>query len=222
MIWSISVRRMGVEVWPTAEMQQSRNIDFDHLPLGHAYPSGYYWLAYHVLNFSVACKKCNTLLKLNFFPIAGRRGPREALQERLQGERPYLIYPLAEWEDNPEELIGFLGIIPVARKKRGFGRDRADVTIKFFELSPDDDGREELGRERARQLVALDNALGVLESSPTEERKSAALGDIEQLVRNSSPHASCVRSALGLYRKHPQQAGNLFAAAREYLDSHSP
>src|SRR5713101_8429748 len=58
----------GVEEWPTSAMQQSRNIAFD-FPLGHAYPSGYYWLAYHVLNYSAACKKCNTPLKLNFFPI---------------------------------------------------------------------------------------------------------------------------------------------------------
>jgi hypothetical protein len=208
----------GVQQWPTAEMAQTRNIDFD-FPLGHAYSSGYYWLAYHSLNYSAACKKCNTPLKLNFFPIAGRRGsdPRG-----LQSEKPYLIYPLGDWDDDPEDLIGFVGIVPVPKKTRGFGRQRAEVTIKFFELNAEDAGREELGRERARQLVALDDALAILELKPPAARKRTALGDIERLLRSSSPHASCVRSALALYKRDPQQAGDLFTAARTYLDSHSP
>jgi hypothetical protein len=57
----------GVEVWPTAAMQESRGSAFD-MPLGHAYPSGYYWLAYEIRNYAAACKKCNTPLKLNFSP----------------------------------------------------------------------------------------------------------------------------------------------------------
>jgi hypothetical protein len=211
----------AVLAWPTAEMKQRRQIAFD-IPLGHAYRPGYYWLAYHVLNYSAACKKCNTPLKLNFFPIAGKRGRRKADPRGLQSEKPYLIYPLGEWEDNPEDLIGFLGIIPVPTKKSGFGRERAEVTIKFFELSPEDDGREELGRERARQLVALDNALRILELKPPEAKKQTALADIERLLRSSSPHASCVRCALALYKKDPRKAGNVFTAARTYLDSHSP
>jgi hypothetical protein len=211
----------AVVAWPTTEMQQSRNIVFD-LPLGHAYPSGYYWLAYHVLNYAAACKKCNTPLKLNFFPIAGRRGRRISEPRDLQSEKPYLIYPLGEWDDDPEDLIGFLGIVPVPKMGRGFGRERAEVTIRFFELNPEDDGREELGRERARQLIALDNALSVLELAPSEARKRTALADIARLQRSSSPHANCVRSAVTLYKMDPQQAGALFTAARAYLDSHSP
>ncbi len=136
----------GVAAWPTVQMQRSRKIALD-LPFGKAFPCGYYWLSYHPLNYAAACKKCNTPLKLNFFPIAGRRGPREGDPSALQSEKPYLIYPLGDWDDDPEELIGFLGIVPVPKKKRGFGRKRAEVTIKFFELSPEDDGREELGRE---------------------------------------------------------------------------
>jgi hypothetical protein len=156
------------------------------------------------------------------FPIAGRRGPREADLSSLHNEKPYLIYPLGDWEEDPEDLIGFVGIIPVARQHSGFGRARAEVTIKFFELSPEDDGREELGRERAHCLVALDNALGILESHPSPARKETALADIKRLQRSSSPHASCVRSALALYKDDPRQAGALFAAARAYWDSHSP
>lgn len=211
----------GVEPWPTAEMRQERNIVFN-FPLGNAHPPGYYWLAYNVVNSSAACKKCNTPLKLNFFPVASRRGRREAHPRDLQNEQPYLIYPLGDWDDDPEELIGFLGIVPVPKMKNGFGRKRADVTIKFFELNPEDDGREELGRERARQLVALDNALAILELKPPEVRKKTALADIDVLQRASSPHANCVRSALALYKKDALQAGNLFTAARDYLDSHSP
>jgi hypothetical protein len=210
----------AVGVWPTADMQRVRNIAFD-FPLGNPYPTGYYWLAYHVLNYSAACKKCNTPLKLNYFPIAGRRGPREADPSGLRGEKPYLIHPLGDWDDDPEELIGFLGIVPVPRKKRGFGRTRAEVTIKFFELSPEDDGREDLGRERARQLIALDNALCILELDPPEARKQRALADIARLQRSSSPHANCVRSAVALYKKQPRVAQDLFDAARKYLDSQS-
>ena len=124
-----------VLAWPPAKWQKDRHIAFE-FPLGHAYPSGYYWLAYQVMNYAAACKKCNTPLKLNYFPVAGRRGPRAAHPRGLRAEQPYLIYPLGDWDTNPEELLGFLGIVPVPRKKSGFGRQRAEVTIKFFELSP--------------------------------------------------------------------------------------
>ena len=130
-------------------------------------------------------------------------------------EQPFLLYPIGDLDEDPESLIEFAGIVPKSVKRNGPRWRRARVTIKFFKL----DTREELLRERAGQLVALDNALAILESSPPPDREGLAKNDIIRLRSADSPHANCVRSACRMYEADPIAMRAVFAAARDYLDS---
>lgn len=207
----------SVVAWPTPAVEESQEISF-HFATGAALEGGYYWLAYEPMNYCTACKKCNTPLKANFFPIAGERGrAAESPHVLNDGERPLLVYPLGDLDEDPEQIITFDGIIAQPRKRNGPRWRRAKVTIAFFGLNV----REELLRERARVLTALDNALSILESDASEARKQEAKGDIERLRSEASPHANCVRAACAAYIADPHGMRAVFRAARDYLDSES-
>ena len=85
---------------------------------------GYTLLAYHVLNYAASCKTCNSILKKNVFPIAGQRNGNAREPALVAGERPYILYPLANLDEDPEDLIEFAGLSPQA-KATGFRRQRA-------------------------------------------------------------------------------------------------
>lgn len=204
-----------VAAWPTGAIRRERGIDYP-FPTGAADARGYYWLAYHPLNYCASCKKCNTPLKSNYFPIAGDRGPRLGEVAALnENETPFLLYPLGNLDEDPEELIFFVGINPAPTRRSGPRKRRAMVTIDFFEL----DTREELFRERANQLVALANALFVLSGNPSPENQQFAERTIFRLQAPESPHANCVKSAMELYQSDPETARELFIAAGDYLES---
>jgi len=205
----------SVEPWPTPAISAERGLAYS-FTTGNAYTSGYYWLAYHVLNYCVACKKCNTPLKLNYFPIAASRSTKRAEPSALNdAERPFLIFPLDSVDEDPEELIEFVGILAVPKRKNGPRWRRAKVTIDFFELNR----REELRRERAEVLVELDKAFAILESNPTVHRRNDAEEDIVRLRDDSSRHASCARCACNLYMQDRTKALQLFQEARDFLRS---
>jgi hypothetical protein len=204
----------SIETWPTDEMISVRGLTYN-FETGDAFANGYYWLAYHSLNYCTACKKCNSPLKHIYFPIANDRGACDDEPSTLnEQERPFLIYPLGDLDEDPEDLIGFIGVNAVPKKHNGPRWRRAKVTIEFFELNR----REELLRERSEQLVALDNALRVVESDPSEAAKENARNDIAALCHSSSRHASCMRCACKLYIDNTADARELFAAARTYLN----
>jgi hypothetical protein len=205
----------GVKAWPDDRIKEERRIHYD-FPTGKDWGPGYYLLAYHPRNYITACKSCNTPLKANYFPIAGkRRGPQSDDPARLTTEQPYLLYPLGRLDDDPEEIISFDGIVPKPSKRSGHRRRRAVVTIDFFEL----DTREELLRGRAEQIRELKLALIVNESSPSPSDKALAERTIADLQSEKSQHTNCVRSFLQLYRQDRPRAEAIFQAAMEYLES---
>jgi hypothetical protein len=135
--------KSSVRKWPPA----SRAIRYD-FDTGDEFETGYYLLAYSVFNYVTACKVCNTPLKSNYFPIAGRRGSATVDNpDRLARERPFLPFPLGDTDSDPEELISFDGILAVPTSPDLVSHEwrRAAVTIDFFALNE----REELRRERA-------------------------------------------------------------------------
>lgn len=74
-------------------------------------PAGYSWLRHHELNYAVSCKDCNTTFKANYFPILQPHqnyGAKPEPQE-LTVEKPLLIFPLGDLDDDPENIITFLG-----------------------------------------------------------------------------------------------------------------
>ncbi|QDV21583.1 hypothetical protein Pan153_62730 [Gimesia panareensis] len=205
----------SVPVWPNKSTAELRNIKFE-FDLGKKLDKGYFWLAYNIMNYCISCKKCNSPLKKNNFPIARNRGKVSDTPQKLnETEKPYLIYPLGKLDEDPEEIITFDGVVPIPKKQNGPRWRRAKVTIRFFEL----DTREELIRERARCLVNLDNALIIVESNLPEQTKAVARTDIVRLRSPKSPHSSCVRAACDAYIEDPDRMRKLFQAAREYLDS---
>jgi hypothetical protein len=204
-----------VPVWPPPMTGGTPPLTFP-FSTGVAFPNGYYWLAYEPMNYAASCKKCNTPLKSNFFPIAGVRGQVGTDPDGLQTELPFLIYPLGNADEDPEEMVTFSGITAIPRKKTGPRWRRARVMIDFFKLN----SREELLRERANQLIGLANALAVLVNPtiPPAEKKLAKR-TIERLQQPSSPHASCIRAACDLYQQNQEKARELFKAADEYMGS---
>lgn len=208
----------SVPVWPSDDMADERDISFN-FSTGDELEHGYFWLAYAPLNYCTSCKKCNSPLKSNYFPVAGNRGSVSDAPTTLNPiEQPFLIYPIGKLDEDPEELITFAGINPVPAKRNGPRWRRAKVTIKFFEL----DTREELLRERARCLVSLDDKFAILDSNLPETRKNVARTDIHELRSSGSPHSNCVRSACNAYLDDPIRMIQLFQAARDYLASESP
>ena len=84
--------------------------------------NGYYRLAYHIFNYAAACKPCNSALKKNGFPIAGTYRLEADDLEALKDEEAYLIYPLGDMDEDPEELIEFHGVVPRPIAARGHRR----------------------------------------------------------------------------------------------------
>lgn len=207
--------KSSVPRWPSERIAREREISYE-FETGEPFPEGYYLLAYHVLNYAVACKKCNSPLKANYFPVAGPRGPQSDDPAFLQSERPFLLYPLGNLDEDPEEVLTFLGVSPVPREATGPRGWRARVTIDLLEL----DRREELWRERAEKIVELFVALKLLESEKPEDR-SFADRFIETLLSPQSAHTSCARAFQDLYKKDRKRASEIARAAQTYLSSQS-
>jgi len=205
-----------VPAWPSEMIARERGISY-RFATGEPLPDGYYLLAYHVLNYATACKKCNSPLKASFFPIAGARGSKSDDPALLRGELPFLLYPLGDLDDDPEEILTFDGINPVPRVQRGPRSRRARVTIDFFEL----DEREELWRERAEVIRNLYIALEALRQGDELLRDRAARA-IQTLLSPASEHTNCARSFRALYDRDRTRAVEIAERAQVYLESQSP
>jgi len=202
--------KANVRAWPPAGSELAFPF-----PTGDPMPGGYYWLREHPLNYGTVCKTCNTALKSDFFPIAGRRGHAPAEPAELAAtERPYLLYPIGEVDEDPRKVLAFRGPVAVPVTRSGHRHRRAKVIIAFFALNR----RDELLRERCEQLVALANALAVINRG-TLTQAAAARSDVERLGRPDSRHSSCVRAARELYLSNRSAALAIFREARDYLDS---
>lgn len=115
-------------------------------------------------------------------------------------ERPYLIYPLGDFDSPAENLIAFNGISPCPRRSRGHGRKRALVTIEFFKL--DNLARKNLLRERAWLISVLYELL--------TQRTARARKLIKGATLSSAPHTNCARSFVALFSKD-RSAARAFA-----------
>ena len=117
---------------------------------------GYHLLPYHLLNYSVACARCNSELKRDHFPIRGtRRSAGENPAVLQAAEEAWLIFPLGRYDDDPEKLLTFHGLSPQAVARAGsFAHQRALVTIAFFNLD-NRNKRRELFRGRADVIQKL-------------------------------------------------------------------
>lgn len=204
----------AIKAWPTAKMKTSRGLNYT-FATGDAADNGYYLLAYHILNYTTACKTCNTSLKSNYFPIAGARNIASSDFRKLKQEAAFLLYPLGKLDENPEDLITFEGVIPVPKIKTGVAYQRARITIDFFALTRDD-----LLQRRARILQHLWLAFQTLEDPQvTAQRKQLAQRIIDLGISAKSEQSACARAFLQLCRQDRNLAEVYVEQAAQYLNS---
>ena len=172
---------------------------------------GYSWLAHDCLNYLVSCKTCNQDYKKDYFPIAGHRGEAGAGVRRLNDlERPFLVNPLGVGDVNPEELIGFHGVIAIPRGTRGHKRRRGTIIIDFFGLNL----RDDLILQRCYVVTAMWHCLERHRAGDPRVREGAAR-EIDTLTRSGSPHANCARCLRDLHASDRAAAHECYETARK-------
>jgi len=209
----------AVVIWPTTKQLRQPSYAFiasDQLVMGAAC-DGYYLLPYHVFNYATACKVCNSILKRNYFPIAAARITDSDSPSRLERERPYLIYPLGHWDDDPEAIITFEGFKPVPRAGLSAQqRYRALITITFFEL----DIREPLIKQRAALIKRVFEKFDDQLTHPNPARRQQAAKDLADWQKPSSEHANCARAFYALCQQDLLAAKQYYDAAVDFLETH--
>lgn len=186
-------------------------------PVNGSTDPGYHLLAYHPMNYCTACKPCNSALKSNNFPIEGTRDPSNNDPVALTSEHAYLVNPVGNFDDKPEDLITFHGISPMTKPASGFKRRRGLVNIKFFKL--DDHRRKYLFRQRAGIIASLHAFLGHIDSNPGSATAAVYQGLVDNFTAPSAPHANCARSFRDLYATDKVEADAVFFLAAEYIAS---
>lgn len=179
---------------------------------------GYYLLAYHPFNYAAACKPCNTALKKDYFPIAGDYDLAGEDPAALLNEKPYLIYPLGDFDEAPQKLIQFHGLSPQAAAGNGHERARALVTIEFFQLD-NVVRRKNLVRGRAVIIVALYPQLEKLANGATGTEEAGAQKVVTGFTQSNAPHTNCARSFKRLFDTDGAEAKAVFDRAVQLITS---
>ncbi len=202
--------KSSVSAWPTESIRKNRNLTYD-LPYSTAGTRGYFLLAHHPLNYVAACKPCNSALKGNYFPVGAQRLLDLDDPRTMVDEKPYLIYPLGDIDEDPEKLMTFHGISPRAVAKDGHShkRLRAVVTVDFFDLAQ----RDTLNLQRAAQINHLWLALEMSAAAPREEDRILARRQVRELTSPRKPHSNCARAFQRLYEKAPATAREIYEYA---------
>jgi hypothetical protein len=181
---------------------------------------GYARLAYHPFNYAMACKYCNSTLKKNYFPVAGPRQSGGTNPARMRKERAYLIYPLGDHDQDPEDLIEFDGLSPVPKQPAGFGRHRALVVIELFHLdSPVKRRILFKGRAYLLRLLFLELEGRRNAATPAEKQKHQAA--VASLTSDACPFANCMRSFVRLYHSDRTKATGYADECLKFLNSKS-
>lgn len=194
--------------WPNAALKKKRAIKYG-FALRSGNPSGYLRLAFDPLNYAVSCKTCNTGHKGNHFPITGtaqKSGERRTTLDNK--EKPLLMLPIGDTKENPEDILGWVGPMPVPLKRAGYGRQRAQVCIDFFSL----DTRDNLVRERASTILLLGEFL-----EKDRKRSTQAKQIISALTADDAPMAGCARAFVKLFAQNRSRAQEVLAICARWL-----
>ena len=191
-------------------------------PAGPKGDPGYRNLAYHPWNYAASCKVCNSVLKKNYFPIAGTRQSTATDPRKMKNEQAFFIYPIGDLDDDPENLIRFDGMHPepsAPQETREYLR--AIVTIEVFQLN-DAVLRKELFRARAFLLRALYKEL-LTKSDPTSTLAQKAEADrwIAIYLEPTSPHTNCLKCLKQAFNRDRSEAAKWIANAAHFLSTGS-
>lgn len=179
-------------------------------PANNSDEPGYTFLAYHPLNYIMSCKTCNSVFKRNLFPIARSRRSKAKKPPAVSTEKPLLVYPISDIDDDPEELLEFHGWTAQPKHASGFERLRALSVIELFALN-DWAKRKELLVGRARQMQLLYLNLAALDDNTNQTLVRAAKKNVDRMLSSAEPHANCLRSFALLFRTDRAQADVFFA-----------
>lgn len=178
--------KQSVKPWPNANLEYLA----DFVPpcnTGTGSAVGYYQLAYHPFNYAIACTRCNSTLKSNYFPVRGVRHPGGADPSQLGGEDALLVYPLSDIDDDPTDLITFDGVLAVPKHDNGPAFERAVVTIRFFQLN-----HEDLTTRRASILAQLWLNLENLEGNPPPALRQKMLRAVDRACSPKGEFSACM------------------------------
>ena len=182
--------------------------------------AGYRLLAYNFLNYAAACKYCNSTRKSDLFPIAGSRMSGSKNPVTMKSEKAYLIYPISDFDDDPEDLIEFFGLSPQAKQESGMGRKRALITIEIFQLD-DINGRPFLFKKRAKNIWLLFNSLKMIEEGNAEEQSDGQkVADF--MTSPASEHTNCMKCYRQLFQENRAEAEIVAKKALVVWTSSSP
>jgi hypothetical protein len=170
----------NVRAWPLVTPGQFTSAAGVKIATGDPMPEGYYLLAYHLGNYGAACKTCNSPYKSDFFPIAGNRVVGGTTPEDHSAENAFLIYPLGETAENPEDFLTFDG---VEAKPRG-GSVRGELMIAFFDLNRD-------GLQAARARWLRHTVWHVVRLALQGD--ADAVATLTWLLSLEAPHTNCTR-----------------------------
>lgn len=180
--------KQSVKAWPNTNLEYLA----DFVPpcnTGAESAAGYYQLAYHPFNYAIACTRCNSTLKSNYFPVRGARDPGGADPSQMGGEDALLVYPISDIDDDPTDLITFDGVLAVPKHDGGPAYERAVVTIRFFQLN-----HEDLTTRRASILAQLWLNLENLEENPSPALRQKLLRAVDRACSPSSEFSACMNA----------------------------
>lgn len=206
----------NVRAWEMPQQLKDQGIDATQVPNED---HGYYLLSYHLFNYAASCGPCN-LLKRDGFPIAGDYVLTGEDPVDLLAEKPYLIYPIGDFDESPEDLIRFHGVSPQAVAPDGHRRARALVTIEFFELDHPEK-RKRLMKERALVIMVLYPELEKEAGGAGGAEAADATRAVEKLTSASELHTNCARSFKRLFYSDRVEAKAVYDRARQFFMSGS-
>ncbi|SDA53941.1 MULTISPECIES: hypothetical protein [unclassified Janthinobacterium] len=174
---------------------------------GAASAGGYHLLAYNPFNYAIACTRCNSSLKSDYFPVRANRLFSEQDPGKLLIEEPLLIYPISDFDIDPESVITFVGVQAVPRYKQGAHYQRARITIDFFDLN-----HEDLTTRRAEVIGGLYVALLAMDLYPAKGKVFQE--QIDLLIGPKSCFSACGKAYLALWETDVVLAEQLGEAAQ--------
>lgn len=198
----------SIKAWKATKSLVDAGVVFSPAPTGG---QGYYLLPYHLFNYAASCKPCNSTLKSDRFPIAGKYNVKGTDPAKLKAEKPYLIYPIGTLDQDPEKLIEFKGASPIPVAKSGHARKRALVTIEFFRLD-DPEERKNLYRDRSILIMALYPLLQETRKG-TPGQRAEAKATLQRFLKPSLKHLNCAKSFARLFAADPVEAEEIYKRA---------
>lgn len=194
--------KSSIKAWPNRSIDYWK--DFNHpWKTGEASDKAYYRLAYHYLNYAIACTRCNSTLKSNYFPVRGPRDLTSGDPNTMQGESALLLYPVSSVDpDDPEHIITFDGVLAVPVSKEGPGYERAVTTIEFFQLN-----HQDLTSRRADHICGLWAFLSLLATAP--ELKKTTEKTIQKLCSPQNEFSACLNAYRRLYQTDQAKADDI-------------